>query len=74
VTFRKYDELICTIPLDKLCNDVLNGEVPMPIKSRGVAAPSRAGFMVELGSTALPIHKSWIISPKQLAHSIVSHI
>ena len=25
---QKYDELISTVPLDKLCNDMLNGEVP----------------------------------------------
>ena len=24
--FEQYDELISTIPLDKLCNDMLNGE------------------------------------------------
>ena len=28
----KYDTLISTMPLDKLCNDVINGELPREIK------------------------------------------
>jgi protoporphyrinogen oxidase len=62
---QKYDELICTIPLDKLCNDVLNGEVPMPIKKQAASLRHSGGFMVGIGiKQPCPSTKSWMYFPE----------
>ena len=44
-----YDDLITAMPLDKLCNDVLNGEVPRDIKKATASLRHSGGYMVGVG-------------------------
>ena len=46
---QKYDELISTLPLDKLCHDMLNGAVPQQIHKAAASLRHSGGFMVGIG-------------------------
>jgi len=60
-----YDILISTMPLDKLCNDVLNGDVPRPIKKATGKLLHSGGYMVGIGiKQPCPSTKSWMYFPE----------
>jgi protoporphyrinogen oxidase len=46
---QRYDILISAIPLDKLCRDVINGEMPRSIKKRAASLRHSGGYMVGIG-------------------------
>jgi protoporphyrinogen oxidase len=61
----KYDVLISAMPLDKLCNDVLNGEVPREIKKATASLKHSGGYMVGIGlKQPCPSTKSWMYFPE----------
>jgi protoporphyrinogen oxidase len=61
----KYDILISTTPLDKLCNDMLNGEVPRDIKKATASLRHSGGYMVGIGiKQTCPSTKSWMYFPE----------
>jgi len=61
----KYDILISAMPLDKLCNDVLNGEVPREIKKATASLRHSGGYMVGIGiKQPCPSTKSWMYFPE----------
>ena len=61
----KYDKLISAMPLDKLCNDVLNGEVPREIKKATAGLRHSGGYMVGIGiKQPCPSTKSWMYFPE----------
>jgi protoporphyrinogen oxidase len=61
----KYDALITTTPLDKLCNDMLNGEVPREIKRATASLKHSGGYMVGIGiKQPCPSTKSWMYFPE----------
>ena len=61
----KYDTLISAMPLDKLCNDVLNGEVPRQIKRATASLRHSGGYMVGIGiKQPCPSTKSWMYFPE----------
>jgi protoporphyrinogen oxidase len=63
----KYDILISTMPLDKLCNDVLNGDVPRDIKKSTASLRHSGGYMVGIGikrEGGCPSTKSWMYFPE----------
>ncbi len=70
VTFKsgdvvEYDILISTLPLDKLCNDVLNGAVPQDIKRLTASLKHSGGYMVGIGiKQKCPSSKSWMYFPE----------
>lgn len=60
-----YDKLISTLPLDILCNDLLNGEVPRPIKQAAASLRHSGGYMVGIGlKQPCPSSKSWMYFPE----------
>ncbi len=60
-----YDVLISAIPLDKLCNDVLNGEVPRDIKRVTAALRHSGDYMVGVSiKQPCPSTKSWMYFPE----------
>jgi hypothetical protein len=61
----KYDRLISAIPLDKLCNDVINGEMPRDIKKAAAGLKHSGGYMVGIGiKQPCPSTKSWMYFPE----------
>lgn len=61
----KYDILISTMPLDRLCNDVLNGEVPRQVKRLTAGLRHSGGYMVGVGiKQPCPSTKSWMYFPE----------
>ncbi len=61
----KYDDLITAMPLDKLCNDFLNGEVPREIKKATASLRHSGGYMVGIGiKQPCPSTKSWMYFPE----------
>jgi protoporphyrinogen oxidase len=61
----KYDRLISTIPLDKLCNDVINGEMPADIKKAAAGLRHSGGHMVGIGiKQPCPSTRSWMYFPE----------
>jgi protoporphyrinogen oxidase len=61
----QYDDLITAMPLDKLCNDVLNGEVPREIKKATASLRHSGGYMVGVGiKQPCPSTKSWMYFPE----------
>ena len=61
----RYDTLISAMPLDKLCNDVLNGEVPREIKKSTASLRHSGGYMVGIGiRQPCPSTKSWMYFPE----------
>jgi protoporphyrinogen oxidase len=62
---QHYDELISTVPLDKLCGDMVNGNMPRPIKERAVGLRHSGGYMVGVGiKQPCPSTKSWMYFPE----------
>lgn len=62
---ESYDILISAMPLDKLCNDVLNGEVPRAIKKATAGLRHSGGHMVGIGiKQPCPSTKSWMYFPE----------
>jgi len=60
-----YDVLISAAPLDKLCNDMLNGEVPREIKRATASLRHSGGYMVGIGiKQPCPSTKSWMYFPE----------
>src|SRR3954471_12619636 len=61
----QYDQLITAMPLDKLCNDILNGEVPREIKKATANLKHSGGYMVGIGiKQPCPSTKSWMYFPE----------
>ncbi len=61
----KYDVLISAMPLDKLCNDVINGEMPREIKKAAAGLRHSGGYMVGVGvKQPCPSTKSWMYFPE----------
>lgn len=61
----KYDQLITAMPLDKLCNDVINGEMPREIKKATAGLKHSGGYMVGIGiKQPCPSTKSWMYFPE----------
>src|SRR5688572_5503932 len=61
----KYDRLISAMPLDKLCNDVINGEMPREIKRAAAGLRHSGGYMVGIGiKQPCPSTKSWMYFPE----------
>src|SRR3954447_1855763 len=61
----KYDRLISAMPLDVLCNDVLNGEAPREIKKATASLRHSGGYMVGIGiRQPCPSTKSWMYFPE----------
>ena len=61
----KYDVLISSMPLDKLCNDVINGEMPRDIKRAAAGLRKSGGYMVGIGiKQPCPSTKSWMYFPE----------
>ncbi|MEA2707414.1 MAG: hypothetical protein QOF78_15 [Phycisphaerales bacterium] len=61
----KYDQLISAMPLDKLCNDVINGEMPREIKKAAASLKHSGGYMVGIGiKQPCPSTKSWMYFPE----------
>src|SRR5215217_7320430 len=61
----KYDKLISAMPLDKLCNDVINGEMPREIKRAAAGLKHSGGYMVGIGiKQPCPSTKSWMYFPE----------
>jgi protoporphyrinogen oxidase len=60
-----YDILISTMPLDILCNNVLNGAVPKEIKDATSRLKHSGGYMVGIGlKQPCPSTKSWMYFPE----------
>jgi protoporphyrinogen oxidase len=60
-----YDQLISAMPLDKLCNDVINGEMPREIKKAAAGLKHSGGYMVGIGlKQPCPSTKSWMYFPE----------
>lgn len=61
----KYDILLTAMPLDKLCNDVINGEMPRQIKKSAATLRHSGGYMVGVGiKQPCPSTKSWMYFPE----------
>src|SRR5438552_1020582 len=45
----KYDILLSAMPLDKLCNDVINGEIPRTIEKSAAGLRHSGGYMLGIG-------------------------
>lgn len=60
-----YDVLVSAMPLDKLCNDVINGEMPRDIKMAAAGLRHSGGYMVGIGiKQPCPSTKSWMYFPE----------
>ena len=60
-----YDILISTLPLDRLCNDMLNGSVPQHLKKAAAGLKHSGGYMVGIGiKQPCPSTKSWMYFPE----------
>lgn len=60
-----YDQLVSAMPLDKLCNDVINGEMPRHIKHAAAGLRHSGGYMVGIGiKQPCPSTKSWMYFPE----------
>jgi hypothetical protein len=60
-----YDLLLTTMPLDKLCNDYINGEMPRTIKKQAASLKHSGGYMVGIGiKQPCPSTKSWMYFPE----------
>lgn len=60
-----YDMLVTTMPVDKLCNEMLNGDVPPQIKKASAGLRHSGGFMVGIGiKQKCPSTMSWMYFPE----------
>ena len=62
------------MPLDKLCNDVINGEMPREIKKAAAGLKHCGGYMVGVGiKQPCPSHQvAGCTSPRTTARSTAS--
>jgi protoporphyrinogen oxidase len=61
----RYDLLISTVPLDRLCNQLLNDAVPEIIKTNAARLRHSGGYMVGVGfKQKCPSTKSWMYFPE----------
>lgn len=61
----KYDSLITSMQIDKLCNDFINGEMPQDIKRSAAGLKHSGGHMVGVGiKQPCPSTKSWMYFPE----------
>lgn len=64
-TSDRYDQLISTKPLDRLCNDTLTGEVPQWLRTESARLLHSGGHMVGVGiKRPCPSTKSWMYFPE----------
>ncbi|MBC7834977.1 MAG: FAD-dependent oxidoreductase [Phycisphaerales bacterium] len=64
---EKYDLLISAMPLDVLCRDVIEGEVPQSLRTRAAQLKHSGGYMVGIGLKrpgGTPDTKSWMYFPE----------
>lgn len=62
---QPYDYLISTVPLDILCNHMINGEMPRSLKRRAGSLRHSGGYMVGVGiRQPVPSTKSWMYFPE----------
>ena len=60
-----FDELISTVPLDILCNNMVNGEMPRELKKKAASLKHSGGYMVGIGiRQPCPSTKSWMYFPE----------
>jgi protoporphyrinogen oxidase len=60
-----FDTLISATPLDKLCNDLLNGDVPRDIKKSTASLRHSGGYMIGIGiKQPCPSTRSWMYFPE----------
>ncbi len=60
-----FDILLSAMPLDKLCNDVINGELPRSVKKATAGLRHSGGYMVGIGiKQPCPSTKSWMYFPE----------
>ena len=61
----RYDDLISAVPLDRLCNDYMNGAVPESVKTAAANLRHSGGYMVGIGiKQPCPSTKSWMYFPE----------
>src|SRR5207248_2689978 len=61
----KYDVLLSAMPLDVLCRDVINGEMPRDIKQAAGKLRHSGDYMVGVGiKQPCPSTKSWMYFPE----------
>ncbi len=61
----RYDHLISAMPLDRLCNEVINGQMPREIKQAAAGLKHSGGYMVGIGiRQPCPSTKSWMYFPE----------
>ncbi len=62
---EKYDILVSAVPLDRLCNDFIDGEMPRSIKKAAAGLRHSGGHMVGIGiRQPCPSTKSWMYFPE----------
>lgn len=62
---EKYDILISTVPLDKLCNDFIVSEMPDTIREEAAKLRHSGGYMIGVGvKQPCPSKKSWMYFPE----------
>lgn len=62
---EQYDHLISTVPLDKLCNDMIDGSMPRQIKRTAGQLRHSGGHMIGIGiKQPCPSTKSWMYFPE----------
>ncbi|WP_428938449.1 protoporphyrinogen/coproporphyrinogen oxidase [Fontivita pretiosa] len=60
-----FDILISAMPLDRLCNDVIDGQLPREIKKAASMLRHSGGYMVGIGiRQPCPSTKSWMYFPE----------
>ena len=61
----KFDKLISTMPLDKLCKHVLYGDIPESVSAAAAQLRHSSGYMVGIGiKQPCPSTKSWMYYPE----------
>ncbi len=60
-----YDILLSALPLDRLCNEVIDGQMPRPIRETAARLRHSGGHMVGIGlRQPCPSTKSWMYFPE----------
>ena len=67
--------LISAMPLDKLCNDVINGEMPREIKKAAAGLRHSGGYMVGVGiKQPCPSHQVVDVLPRGQLPVLPRHV
>lgn len=62
---ERYDLLLSAMPVDRLCNDILKGDVPDRIRETAARLLHSGGYMVGVGiKRPCPSTKSWMYFPE----------